>query len=171
MKLFLSLGLLTLSSVAQSNDIYVGMDYVYGDVAIDGDSAHPTNINVKAGVEVFENIYLEGQYGVSSSDDDLYRMNFDVEKNYATFLRFQSPDAGGFSADISLGYSWNDLAVTGPEETYNGVDSYQGFAWGIALNQALPFYEPVRLRLGYQSLYSDSDFKIAGFTLGFTYTF
>lgn len=154
-----------------ANDIYVGVDYAYNNFEIANEKVNPNAVYVKAGYEFFDGIALEGQAAVSSSDDDLYRMNFDLDKSYSVFGRFESPASYGFSADILLGWSWNDLAVSGPDETYNNIDSYNGFAWGIGLNQAIPSFEQVKVRLGYQVLHSDSDFKLANYTLGLSYTF
>ena len=154
-----------------ANDFYVGLDYAYNNFEIADETVNPNALYLKGGYEIFEGISLEGQVAVSSQDDDLYRMNFDVDQAYAVFGRFESPAYYGFSADIQLGWSWTDLAVSGPEETYNGIDSYNGFAWGIGINQEIPSFEQVKVRLGYQVLQSETDFKLAAYALGISYTF
>lgn len=163
---------LAMSSFAlTANDIYVGVDYAYNNFEIADETVNPNAVNLKAGYEFFDGIFLEGQVAVSSSDDNIYRMNFELDKSYSLFGRFESPASYGFSADILLGWSWNDLIVSGPEETFNGIQSYNGFAWGVGLNQQIPNFENVKVRLGYQVLHSDSDFKLANYTLGVSYTF
>lgn len=163
--------LLFCGSAFAANDIYVGLDYAYNDFEIADETVNPNAVNLKAGYEFFDGIFLEGQVAVSSTDDNLYRMNFELDKSYSLFGRFESPASYGFSADILLGWSWNDIAVTGPEETYNNIDSYNGFAWDIGLNQEIPSFEEIKVRLGYQVLHSDSDLKLANYTLGVSYTF
>ena len=154
-----------------ANEMYVGVDYAYNNIEIANEKVNPNAVYVKAGYEFFEGIALEGQVAASSGDDDLYRMNFELDKSYSVFGRFESPASYGFSADILLGWSWNELAVSGPEETYNGIDSYDGFAWGVGINQQIPHFENVKVRLGYQVLHSDTDFKLANYTLGVSYIF
>lgn len=83
----------------------------------------------------------------------------------------QSYAVNGFSLDVSLGYASNEMTVRGPENTFNGSDEYNGFAWGVALYQEIPSLKNVRVKLGYQSLYNDSDLSISGISLGFNYHF
>jgi hypothetical protein len=113
----------------------------------------------------FEAQYLRG------NKDSIYRMEFELEQSAALYFVMQSDIREGFGMDVSVGYAMTDMTVSGPEETYNGEDHYNGFSWGISMHQQLPYFDNASIRLGYQSLYKDSDIEITNMSLGFTYYF
>lgn len=171
MKSLVPLFLLTISSQLHANESYVGIDYFASRLDIANEESKPAMVNLRLGTELMRKIYIEGQYMVSSSDDDLYRLNMDFDESYGAYLRFESLAEGNLTTEISLGYASTDIATKGPEDTYTGTDTVVGFAWGIALNQRIQWVEGLKLRAGYQSLYDKDDIKIDGFTLGFSYSF
>ncbi|WP_147361043.1 outer membrane beta-barrel protein [Colwellia sp. RSH04] len=157
-----------LSSYADSP--YIGVDYVLGDIDISSENAEPTMTALRAGVSNNQ-IAFEAQYLLSNNSDNIYRMEFDLKQSVGLFTVLQSESMNGFRFDVSLGYAMNELNVSGPENTYNGKDEYNGFAWGVAIQQELPFLQNTHVRLGYQSLYKDSDLEITAISLGLTYQF
>ena len=165
----LTLSLLTLSTHCFADSTYVGVDYMLADIELSGEHAKPSAIALRAGVSN-SNMAFEGQYLIGNTDD-VYRMEFDLEQSIALYFVMQSDIRDGFGMDISLGYAMTDITVSGPEETYNGEDHYNGFSWGASMHQQIPFFKQASVRLGYQSLYEDSNIKITNISLGFTYNF
>ncbi|GAA0810887.1 hypothetical protein GCM10009111_02560 [Colwellia asteriadis] len=149
---------------------YIGIDYMLTDIDVGGENIQPAIMGLRAGVSN-NNIAFEAQYLLSSKTDNSNRIKFDLEESKALYVVLQSDTMQGFRFDVSLGYAMNDLAVTGPAETYNGTEEYSGFSWGVSLIQQLPYIENAQVRLGYQSLYKDSDLEITGIALGLTYQF
>jgi|GEM_PF-1163886 len=164
-----SISLLTLSSQAIADTTYIGFDYMLTDIDLASENAKPSAVAIRAGVSN-SNMAFEAQYLVGNTDD-IYRMEFDLEQSLGLYFVMQSDVVDGFGLDVSLGYAMTDMTVTGPEETYNGEDHYNGFSWGAAIHQQIPYFEQASIRLGYQSLYKDSDIDITNISLGFTYNF
>jgi len=165
----LAISLATLSTQALADSTYIGIDYMLSNIELAGEKAKPSAVIMRAGVSN-NNMAFEAQYLLGNTDD-IYRMTFDLEQSAALFFVMQSDIIDGFGLDISLGYAMTEMTVSGPEETYNGTDNYNGFAWGIAIHQQIPFLEQVDVKLAYQSLYKDSNIDITGISLGFTYNF
>ncbi|WP_057830270.1 outer membrane beta-barrel protein [Colwellia sp. TT2012] len=165
----LPLSLLTLATQAFADTTYIGIDYMLTDIELASENAKPSAIAIRAGVSN-NNMAFEAQYLVGNTDD-VYRMAFDLEQSVALYFVMQSDIRDGFGMDVSVGYAMTDMTVSGPEETYNGEDHYNGFSWGISMHQQIPYFEQASIRLGYQSLYKDSDIEITNISLGFTYTF
>lgn len=171
MKSILPLSLLFSSCMLSANETYIGVDYFASRLDIANEETNPAMVNLRLGTELFRKVFLEGQYMVSSKDDDLYRLNMDYGESYGAYVRFESLTEGDLITEISLGYSSTDIKTIGPEGTYTGNDTVSGFAWGIALNQKIHWVDGLKLRAGYQSLYDKDDIKLDGFTFGFTYAF
>lgn len=167
--LLLSLAMLA-SFKSFADTPYIGIDYILGDIDISSENAEPSLTAIRAGVSNNQ-IAFEAQYLISNNSDNIYRMEFDLEKSVGLFTVLQSETMSGFRFDVSLGYAMNELTVSGPENTYNSKDEYNGFAWGVSIQQELPFFDKAQVRLGYQSLYKDSDLEITGISLGLTYQF
>lgn len=171
MKSLLPIALLATSGAAFANETYIGIDYFHTTLDIAEEESKPKMLNLRLGTELTDKVFLEGQYMVSSQDDDLFRLNMDFDKSYATFLRFESLSKSDLITEVSLGYASTDIKTVGPDGSYSGIDNVAGFAWGIALNQKIKWVDGLKLRLGYQSLYDKDDIKIDGVTFGFTYSF
>ena len=163
---------LTLSFSVNSlaDTAYIGADYVLADIDIYNENAKPSMTAIRLGVSN-NNIAFEAQYLLSTSTDNIYRMEFDLEESKGLYMVFQSEDMQGFHFDVSLGYAINELTVTGPTETYNGTDEYKGFSWGASIQQKIPYMDNMKIRLGYQSYFKNSDLDITGIALGLTYQF
>jgi hypothetical protein len=149
---------------------YIGIDYVLTNIDISGENAKPSMTAIRTGVSN-SNIAFEAQYLIANSTDNIYSMEFDLEESKALYVVMQSDTMQGFRLDVSLGYAINDLTVTGPENTYNGSDEYSGFSWGVSIQQEIPFIKNTQVRLGYQSLFKNSEIDISGIALGLTYQF
>ncbi|QBG35753.1 outer membrane beta-barrel protein [Litorilituus sediminis] len=161
------------SSAANSytaDTYYVGVDYMLTDIDISGENAKPGMTGIRFGASN-NNIAFEAQYLISNKTDNIYRMEFDLENSKALYLVMQSDTMQGFHFDVALGYAENELAVTGPEFTYNGTEKYSGFSWNISIQQEIPFIPNTQVRLAYQSLFKNDDFDISGIALGLTYQF
>jgi len=156
-------------SFADAN--FIGIDYLHSDIEISDETANTGMASFRLGTSIYKQIAIETQYIVGTQTDNIYNMEFNLENSKAIFVSLQSEDMNGFSLDVSLGYASSEMTVTGPENAYNGSDEYNGFAWGVALYQEIPSYKNAKIRLGYQSLYSDSDLSITGISLGFNYHF
>jgi hypothetical protein len=167
---FLCISLLSTTNNAFADSPYIGIDYMLSDIDVGGENAKPSMTGLRVGVSN-NNIAFEAQYLLSNNTDNIYRMEFDLEESKALYVVLQSDTMEGFRFDVSLGYAMSDLTVVGPEETYNGTEEYTGFSWGVAAVQQLPYFDNAQVRLGYQSLYKDSDLEITGITLGLTYQF
>jgi hypothetical protein len=165
----ITLSLLTLSTQSFADTAYVGLDYMLTDIELASENAKPSAIALRAGVSN-NNMAFEAQY-LAGNSDDVYRMEFDLEQSVALYFVMQSDIRDGFGMDVSVGYAMTDMTVSGPEETYNGEDHYHGFSWGISMHQQIPSFEQASIRLGYQSLYKDSDIEITNISLGFIYKF
>ncbi|MCJ8295274.1 MAG: porin family protein [Colwellia sp.] len=165
----IAISLLTLSTQCFADDVYIGMDYMMTDIELVSENAKPSAIALRAGVSN-NNMAFEAQY-LRGNNDNIYRMTFDLEQSVALYFVMQSDIRDGFGMDVSVGYAMTDMTVSGPEETYNGEDHYNGFSWGISMHQQIPYFEQASIRLGYQSLYKDSDIEITNISLGFTYHF
>jgi len=159
----------TTSSFADST--FIGVDYLHSDIEISNEAANTGMAAFRLGTSIYKQIAIEGQYITGSQTDNIYNMEFDLENSKAVFILLQSYAVNGFSLDVSLGYASSEMTVTGPENTFNGSDEYNGFAWGVSLYQDIPSFKSARVKLGYQSLYSDSDLSITGISLGFNYHF
>ena len=160
---------LPLSNLCFAEDFYLGIDYLLTDVSIENNNSKANAIGMRAGVSN-NNMAFEAQYLLGGSDD-IYRMSFDLEKSAALYFVMQSDVRNGFGIDVSLGYAMTDMTVTGPEQTYNGEDSYNGFSWGVSMHQKMPYFEQASIRFGYQSLYKDNYIEITNMSLGFIYNF
>jgi len=150
---------------------FIGVDYLHSDIEVSDESANTSMVAFRLGTSIYKQIAIEAQYIAGNQTDNIYNMEFDVENSKAVFLLLQSYAVNGFSLDVSLGYASNEMTVTGPENTFNGTDEYNGFAWGVSLYQEIPSFKNARVKLGYQSLYNDSDLSITGISLGFNYHF
>ncbi len=164
-----TISLLTLSTQCFADDYYIGMGYLTTDVELVSENAKPSAVAFRAGVSN-NNMAFEAQY-LRGNTDNLYRMEFDLEQSTALYFVMQSDIRDGFGMDVSVGYAMTDMTVSGPEETYNGEDHYNGFSWGVSMHQQIPYFEQASIRLGYQSLYKDSDIEITNISLGFIYHF
>ncbi|SFD32999.1 outer membrane beta-barrel protein [Pseudoalteromonas denitrificans] len=154
-----------------ADSTYIGLDYVFSEIKFSDEKAKPSMTSFRLGTTVYKQISVEAQYSISNKSDNIYNMEFDLENSKALFLLLQSTAVNGFSLDVSLGYASSELTVTGPENTFNGTDDYNGFAWGVSFYQQIPSFENAQVKLGYQSLYNDHDISINGITLGFNYHF
>ena len=161
--------LFSLSNICFAEDFYLGVDYVLSDVAVASEDAKANAVGLRAGASN-NNMAFEIQYLLGDSDD-IYRMSFDLEKSAALYFVMQSDVRKGFGIDVSLGYAMTDMTVSGPEQTYNGEDNYNGFSWGVSMHQSIPYFEQASIRFGYQSLYKDSYIEITNMSLGITYNF
>ncbi len=165
----IAISLFVLSSQCFADSPYIGIDYMLTDIELANENAEPSAIALRAGVSN-NNMAFEAQYLVGNTDD-IYRMEFDLEQSIALYFVMQSDIRDGFGMDVSVGYAMTDITVSGPEETYNGEDHYNGFSWGMSMHQQIPYFKQASIRLGYQSLYKDSDIEITNISLGFTYNF
>ena len=161
--------LLSTSFQCLADSTYIGIDYMQNDIGFDDESAKPNATALRVGVSN-NNMAFEAQY-LRGDNDDIYRMTFDLEQSTALYFVMQSDIRDGFGMDVSVGYAMTDMTVSGPEETYNGEDHYNGFSWGVSMHQQIPYFEQASIRLGYQSLYKDSDIEITNISLGFIYHF
>jgi len=168
-----TLPLLCLLTAAPSfaDSSFIGIDYLRSDIEVSNETANTGMASFRLGTSIYKQIAIEAQYVAGSQTDNIYNMEFDLENSKAIFVLLQSYAVNGFSLDVSLGYASNEMTVTGPENTFNGSDEYNGFAWGVALYQEIPSFKNARVKLGYQSLYNDSDLSISGISLGFNYHF
>ena len=149
---------------------YIGVDYVLPEITINNADAKPKATALRLGVSN-NNMAFEAQYLTANDADNIYRIEFDIEKSVALFFVMQSDVVNGFGLDLSLGYAQTDIVVAGPPETINGDFQYKGFAWGLALHQDIPYIDNTQVRLGYQSLYNKDDIEITAISFGFTYQF
>lgn len=169
--LILMMTLICIPQKSLANSSYIGIDYAYTDLDISNENANPSMAALRIGTSIHHNISVEGQYLLPISTDSIYRMDFDLEQSKRIYLLLQSDIVSGFGLDISLGYAVTDLAVTGPENTYNGTDQYNDFSWGLSIHQQIPYLENAHIKLGYLHLYKDSNIKIAELSLGISYYF
>ncbi|MBU1308076.1 MAG: hypothetical protein KKE30_00920 [Gammaproteobacteria bacterium] len=153
-----------------SDTYYAGIDYTMTGIELSGEKAKPDATAIRLGASN-NNMALEVQYLTSNETDNIYNMKFDLEQSVGLYFVMQSGITDGYGLNISLGYAMNEMAVSGPSNTYNGKDQYDGFSWRIALLQQIPYLERTQVRLAYQSLYKDSDIEITGISLGITYQF
>ncbi|XQW84338.1 outer membrane beta-barrel protein [Thalassotalea piscium] len=169
-KLFPLLLLLSVSLPCSADSTYVGVDYVLTDIGLAGESAKPKAAALRIGVSN-NNMAFEAQYLTTNDTKNIYRIEFDLEQSVGLYFVMQSDIHNGFGLDVSVGYAMTDLTVSGPDGTYSGEDHYNDFSWGVAIHQQIPYLEKAQIKLGYQSLYKDSDIDISGISLGFTYQF
>lgn len=162
--------LLSMPFQCLADSVYTGIDYMLTDIELSGESAKPNSSKLRIGVSN-NNMAFEAQYLISNNTDNIYRMEFDIEKSVVLYFVMQSGIVDGFGLDASLGYAMTDIMFSGPEETLNGKEQYKGFSWEIAIHQQIPYLKQAQARLSYQSLYKDSDSEITGISLGFTYQF
>lgn len=168
--IFVLLFLLITSFQCFADTAYIGIDYISTDIELGDENVKPNAAGLRVGVSK-NNMAFEAQYLVSNSNKDFYRMEFDLQQSIGLYFVLQSDIVDGFGLDVSLGYAMTDIAVSGPENTYNGEDSYNGFSWGVAMHQQIPNMEQLHVKLGYQSFYRDSDIEITGISLGIVYQF
>jgi len=159
----------TIPLQANADTPYVGIDYMLTNIEFDSEKAEPDAIGLRVGASN-NNMAFEAQY-IRGNTDNIYRMGFDFKQSAALYFVLQSDLREGFGMDFSIGYAMTEIAVSGPEETYNGSDNYNGFSWVISMHQQIPFVEEANIRLAYQSLYHDSNLDITNISLGFTYNF
>lgn len=155
----------------QASEFYAGADYFWSNIKIDGNKTHPTMTNLKFGASVWNNITLEAQYGVPTNNGSIYRLDFELEEAQAVYLRFLTEDSAYWYLDISLGYASTTLKTTGPEDTYNGTETYKGFSWGLFAVKEIEFLPNTHFKIGYQSLFNDNSLKIEGLSTGISYHF
>jgi len=163
---------ISLPCLSASN--YIGLDYIWSDIKIADESATPgaTALTIgTSGKGQLTNMYLEAQYLIANNSDNIYSINFDLEQSKAVYLLLKSDSRDGYSIDIALGYAYNDLNISGPDNTYNGSDEYNGFSWKAAINYEVPYLKNSQIKLGYQSLYNKDDLDISGISLGISYHF
>lgn len=169
-KFFPLLFLSILSGQCHADTTYFGVDYVLTDIDIADENVKPNASAIRLGVSN-NNMAFEAQYLVANNTDNIYRLEFDIEQSVGLYFVMKSDINDGFGLDISLGYAMTDMTVTGPEDTYNGEDHYNGFSWGLAIHQQVPYLKQTDIRLAYQSLYKESGIEITGIYLGLTYEF
>lgn len=169
-KFLISFFLLTYTAPCFSDTYYAGVDYAMPDIKVSGESAKPAATAVRFGASN-NNMAFELQYLTSNETDNIYNLEFDLKQSAGLYFVAQSDIRDGFGINVSLGYSMNEMDVSGPSSTYNGTDHYDGFSWRIAAHQQIPYLEQAQIRLAYQSLYKDSNIEISGFSLGITYQF
>ncbi|MDN4503418.1 outer membrane beta-barrel protein [Alteromonadaceae bacterium BrNp21-10] len=171
MNKFFSLILLFVTSFqCFADSAYIGVDYMLTEIELSGEKAKPSATSLRVGVSN-SNMAFEAQYLSANGNDNIYSMEFDLQQSIGLYFVMQSDIIEGVGVDISLGYAMTDMTVSGPENTYNGEDNYNGFSWGLAIHQQIPNLKHVHVRLAYQSFYNDSDIEINGVSLGVTYQF
>jgi len=154
-----------------ANSSYIGFDFAYTDLETSNENANPSMATLRIGTRIYHNISIEGQYLLPINSDNIYRMDFDLEESKRIYLLLQSDIVNGFGLDISLGYALTELTITGPENTYNGTDQYDGFSWGLSIHQQIPYFENTHIKLGYLHLYKDSNIELSELSLGISYYF
>ncbi|MBB1386709.1 MULTISPECIES: outer membrane beta-barrel protein [Pseudoalteromonas] len=170
MEKILPLLFLCASSQCFADTVYIGVDYVLPEITIASEDAKPKATALRLGVSN-NNMAFEAQYLAANDTDNIYSIEFDIEKSAALFFVMQSDVVNGFGLDVSLGYAITDIVTAGPEMTISDNFQYKGFAWGLAVHQDIPYIDNTQIRLGYQSLYNKDDIKITAISLGFTYQF
>lgn len=170
MKKYILLLLFAYSFHANADTYYLGADYMLSDIEISNENAKPKSTILRAGASN-NNMAFEAQYLIASNDDNIYNLEFELEKSAALFFVMQSDVVNGFGLDISLGYAMNEMTVASSSVSLPTDYNYDGFAWGIAVHQQLPFIKNTQMRLAYQSLFKGDDVEISGISLGFTYHF
>ncbi|MBE0458214.1 MAG: hypothetical protein ACTJIB_07905 [Pseudoalteromonas prydzensis] len=166
----LAILLLSISFQCFADSPYIGIDYMLTNIEISNQEAKPNAAILRAGISN-NNMAFEAQYLASSDSDDIYNLEFDIDKSLALFFVMQSEEVNGFGLDLSLGYAMTDMIVKAPTGTLSTDYEYNGFAWGVAIHQQIPYLENTNVRLAYQSLFKGDDVEIKGLTLGFTYQF
>jgi hypothetical protein len=169
LKKIVTFSLLTRSTQSLADTGYIGIDYMLTDIELANEEVKPNAIALRAGVSN-NNMAFEAQY-LRGNNDDIYNISFDLEQSTALYFVMQSDIRDGFGMDVAVGYAMTDMTVSGPAETYNGEDNYHGFSWAVSMHQQIPYFKQTSIRLGYQSLYKDSDIEITNISLGFTYHF
>jgi hypothetical protein len=170
MKKILSLLLLCTSFQCIADSTYIGIDYMLNEIEFDDDSAKPKATALRVGVSNNQ-MAFELQYLMANNTDNIYSMEFDLEKSIGLYFVMESDKVDGLGFDVSLGYAMTDMLVSGSEGVFNYEDRYKGFSWRVAITQQIPYLEQANVRLGYQSLYKNGDVEITGISLGFTYQF
>lgn len=165
---FLILVFTSFQSIADTP--YVGIDYMQTNIEVGNEDVKPKSTALRLGVSN-NNMAFEAQYLIANSSDNIYNIDFDLDKSLGIYFVMQSDKVNGFGVDVSIGYAMTDINVSGPQNTYNGDDSYDGFSWRISLHQQLPYIENAQATLSYQSLYKDSNIEVTGLALGITYHF
>lgn len=169
-KFFFAAFLLISSFQCFSDTYYAGIDYTTASIELSGEKAKPDTTAIRLGASN-NNMALEVQYITSNETDNIYNITFDFEQSVGLYFVMQSDVIDGYGINVSLGYAMNEVTVSGPSDTYNGNDHYDGFSWRVAVYQQIPYLEQLQVRLAYQSLYKDSDIEITGISLGITYQF
>lgn len=170
MEKIFTLLLLTASFNSFADTPYIGVDYMMSDIKISNENATPKSALIRAGISN-NNMAFEAHYLASSSSDHIYNAEFNLDKSLALYFVMQSDVVNGFGIDVSVGYAKNQVVVSNPSTSINGDYKYDGFSWGVAMHQQIPYLENTQIRLGYQSLFKGDDIEIIGYTLGFVYHF
>lgn len=169
-KFLLAFFILISSFQCFADTYYVGLDYTMTGIELSGEKAEPDATAIRLGASN-NNMALEVQYLTSNKTENIYSMTFDLDQSVGLYFVLQSDIDDGYGINVSLGYAMNKMAVSGPSDTYNGEDNYDGFSWRIAIHREIPYLEQAQIRLAYQSLYKDSNIEITGISLGITYQF
>jgi len=150
---------------------YVGVDYMFSRVKLSGDDPKPKLAGLKAGVSIYQQIFLEADYLQSTGSDDIAGIEYDLEDSKGVYLLFKSGDDDSFGVDISLGYASTEFTISGNVSSAGSSEEYKGFSWGLSFYDSFPGYKDLQMKIGYKSLYDKDNIKIDGFTLGFNYSF
>ena len=132
MKKYILLFIFAASFQTKADTYYLGADYMLSDIEISSESAKPTATFLRAGASN-NNMAFEAQYLISSDDDNIYNLEFELEKS-GLFFVMQSDVVNGFGLDISLGYAKNEMIVNSASEKLPTNYNYDGFAWGVAVH-------------------------------------
>lgn len=170
MEKFFTLLLLSASFNSFADTPYIGVDYMMSDIEISNENANPKAALLRAGIRN-NNMAFEAHYLTSNSSDNIYNTELNLDQSLGLYFVMQSEVVNGFGLDVSLGYAKNEVVVSNPSTSINSDYEYNGFSWGVAIHQQIPYLESTQIRLGYQSLFKGDDIEIVGYTLGFVYHF
>ena len=116
---------------------------------------------LRAGYYIVDMIALEAFAGVGVLEDSVGDANQSMPSLYGINTRFESPSRDGTKAFIVLGYSSTDLELSRKSSgQVLAEDTFDGFSYGIGLEEALSKTNPIYLNLRWQRHYSAGDITI-----------
>lgn len=132
-------------------------------------STHPSLNDFRLGYEIPHH-QLELAIMTSSSDDQLNQLTVDIPSVKSVFYRYITDSESDIKVHLIIGASQIEI-----ESTYPGIpdstDRFDGFSYGIGVEEALRSIPNLKIKLDWISLYDGDQIKINATSLGLRYEF
>ena len=156
-------------SSAVDAGVFIALAHSWAKIDTPSASTHPVLTDFRLGYETPHHQF-ELAIMTSSKDDQLNQLTVDIPSVQSVFYRYISEPKSDVKFHVILGASQIEVKSSYPNTT-DSTDHFDGFSYGIGLEEATRSIPNLKIKLDWITLYDGDQIKISATSLGLRYEF